>query len=77
MIPYVVFYNKRGNKKLAIECSGVSNLARLEHKVYNVLNTICSRNSYTFMYKSINPKDDKEGILNNIPIISLSSLSGC
>lgn len=67
---YLVFFNKSGNRKLALELEEVSGVSDIDEKLANVINCLCERNGYTFSFY-----DDvtiTEKTLKNIPIISFN-----
>ena len=67
---YLVFFNKSGNRKLALELEEVSGVSDIDEKLANVINCLCERNVYTFSFY-----DDvtiTEKTLKNIPIISFN-----
>lgn len=63
---YLVFFNKSGNRKLALELEEVSGVSDIDEKLANVINCLCERNGYTFSFY-----DDAitDKTLKNIPII--------
>lgn len=61
---YLVFFNKSGNRKLALELEDVPNISNIDEKLANVINCLCERNGYTFSFY-----DD---VTKNIPIISFN-----
>lgn len=67
---YLVFFNKSGNRKLALELDDVSGVSDIDEKLANVINCLCERNGYTFSFYDDDTITDKT--LKNIPIISFN-----
>ena len=66
---YIVFYNKNGNKKLAVELDEKTSIQNMTAGLSKLINGLCNRNQYTFSYKNI---DDSAG-LKNLPILTIAS----
>lgn len=67
---YLVFFNRTGNRKLALELEDVSGVSDINEKLANVINCLCERNGYTFSFY-----DDytiTEKLLKNTPIITFN-----
>lgn len=67
---YLVFFNKSGNRKLALELEEVSGFSDIDEKLANVINCLCERNGYAFSFYNDVTITDKT--LKNIPIISFN-----
>lgn len=73
---YLVFFNRTGNRKLALELDDVSSVSDIDEKLANVINCLCERNGYTFSFYDDDTITDKtlknKSVLKNIPIISFN-----
>lgn len=67
---YLVFFNKTGNRKIALELDDVTSVSDIDEKLANVINCLCERNGYTFSFYDDVTITDKT--LKNIPIISFN-----
>lgn len=73
MKTYIVFYNKTGNRKLAIELKEKMPIHVMYETISKLIDGICHENDYTFSYHDIDKNSDTQGILKNIPILSVAS----
>ena len=73
MKPYIVFFNKTGNRKLAIELKEEMSIQEMYENVSKLINGICYENDYTFSYHDIDKNNDIQGLLKNIPILPVAS----
>lgn len=71
MKPYIVFFNKTGNRKLAIELKEKMSIHEMYESVSKLINGLCSENDYTFSYHDIDKNNDTQGLLKNIPILPI------
>ena len=70
MKTYIVFFNKTGKRKLAIE---LKDNITMSESVFKLVNGLCFDNDYTFSYHNIDKNNDIQGLLKNIPILSVAS----
>lgn len=73
MKTYIVFFNKTGKRKLAIELKDEITIYEMSESVCKLVNGLCSENDYTFSYHNIDKNNDTQGLLKNIPILSVAS----
>lgn len=73
MKTYIVFFNKTGKRKLAIELKDKITIYEMSEIVSKLINGICSENDYTFSYHDIDKNNDTQGLLKNIPILSIAN----
>lgn len=73
MKTYIVFFNKTGKRKLAIELKDKITIYEMSESVCKLINEVCSENNYTFRYHNIDKNNDIHGLLKNIPILSVDS----
>lgn len=62
---FIMFYNLRGNKKLAVKLNGQISWGDLSPKMNTFINKVCDDNKYTFSFHKIS----LHGEFSNIPII--------
>jgi hypothetical protein len=68
---YLVFYNKTGNRKLAVEFDeNITKICDINEKLASILDAIGRRNDYTFAFYS--GVDTKE-VIKNLPVINVNS----
>ena len=73
MKTYIVFFNKAGKRKLAIELEDKITIYEMSESISKLINGLCSENDYTFSYHNIDKNNDVQGLLKNIPILSVAS----
>lgn len=73
MKTYIVFFNKTGKRKLAIELEDKITIYEMSGSISKLINGLCSENDYTFSYHNIDKDNDVQGLLKNIPILSVAS----
>lgn len=73
MKTYIVFFNKTGKRKLAIELKDNITVYEMSETVFKLVNGLCSENGYTFSYHKIDKNNDTLCLLKNIPILSVAS----
>lgn len=73
MKTYIVFFNKTGKRKLAIELKDKITVYEMTETVSKLVNGLCTENGYTFSYHNIDKNNDTQGLLKNIPILSVAS----
>ena len=73
MKTYIVFFNKTGKRKLAIELKDKITVYEMTETVSKLVNGLCTENGYTFSYHNIDKNNDTQGLLKNIPILSVVS----
>lgn len=71
MKTYIVFFNKTGKRKIAIELKENITVYKMTKTVSKLINGLCNKNDYTFSYHSIDKNNDTQGLLKNIPILSI------
>ena len=68
---YLVFFNRTGNRKIALELEkNIRLLSDIDEKLSNVINCLCERNGYTFSFYDDDTITEK--LLKNIPIITFN-----
>lgn len=67
MIKFILFVNKNGNKKLAIELDNNRTLDSITERLNKKIDDITIKNGYTFVYS-------REDNIKNIPIIPVDVL---
>ena len=67
---YLVFFNRTGNRKLALELEEELGVSDIDEKLANVINCLCERNGYTFSFFYDDTITEK--LLKNIPIITFN-----
>ena len=67
---YLVFFNKMGNRKLALELEEELGVSDIDEKLAKVINCLCERNGYTFSFFYDDTITEK--LLKNIPIITFN-----
>jgi hypothetical protein len=73
MKTYIVFFNKNGKRKLAIELKDKITIYEMTESVSKLVTGLCSENGYTFSYHNIDKNIDIHGLLKNVPILSIAS----
>lgn len=73
MKTYIVFFNKIGKRKMVIELKDKITIYEMNESVSKLVNGLCSENDYTFSYHNIDKNNDIQGLLKNIPILSIAS----
>ena len=73
MKSYIIFFNKIGKRKLAIELKEKMSIHEMSETVCKLINGLCSENTYTFSYYNIDKNNDTYGLLKNIPILSIAN----
>lgn len=67
---YLVFFNRMGNRKLALELEEEFGVSDIDEKLVNVINCLCERNGYTYSF--FYDETITEKLLKNIPIITFN-----
>ena len=72
MKTYIIFFNRNGNKKMAIELSEKTTVYEMEKNVSKLVDGLCSENNYTFSYANVDKNNDVLGVLKNLPILTVA-----
>ncbi len=70
MKTFIVFYNRNGNKKLAIELNEKMTVNQMSDSLSKLVNGLCERNNFTFSYHNLKADDT---LLKNLPILTIGS----
>lgn len=73
MKTYIIFFNKIGKRKMAIELKDKITIYEMTENVSKLVDGLCSENGFTFSYHNIDKNIDIQGLLKNIPILSVAS----
>lgn len=73
MKTYIVFFNKIGKRKMAIELKDKITIYEMSESVSKLVYGLSYENGYTFSYHNIDKNNDIYGVLKNIPILSVAS----